>query len=261
MSVSTKQQLVQVLAERRTWLRESGDRLQSLARADDLETLFREIGQARSLIAAAIRRDSDRFGHDELFELQSRMHAELDEFAQLAIKVLIEQRTQSLAELAHRDSLTTLLNRAAFDRRLRDEVERARRYQRELSLVLFDIDHFKSVNDRFGHPTGDRVLLKVASILESSLRQSDAAFRYGGDEFAAVCPETSGDSMSRVLGRIETSVRYCCLEAQPAYHIGISWGVASFPVDAQDPSELIYVADERLYDCKKEHHRKLAGKC
>ncbi len=234
------------------------ERLRTAARAGDLERLFREATLLRALIAGLFNDRADRPGNDELAEAQLRLHVELDERLQFAIKLLIEQRTQSLAEQAERDTLTMLFNRASFNRRLSDEIERAKRYHRDLSLVLFDIDHFKSVNDRFGHPAGDRVLLQVAGVLQSSLRQSDAAFRYGGDEFAAICPETAGDTMEIVLQRIETNLREYCVEARldnQFGQFGVSCGVASFPNDATETGELIRIADARLYDCKKERHR------
>jgi diguanylate cyclase (GGDEF)-like protein len=237
------------------YFRRFNERLEAAAQKGDLEALFRELGQLRSLIAGSIGGDDERSGNDELAGRQTRIHAELDRSLFLAVKLLLERRTRSLAEQAERDPLTTLFNRAAFDRRLRDEVERAKRYRRELSLVLFDVDHFKSINDRYGHQIGDRVLLKVAGVLQSSLRQSDSAFRYGGDEFAAICPETRGDAMESVLNRIERAFNAYRLAARLDDGFGVSWGVASFPDDATATGELIRIADARLYDRKKRRHR------
>ncbi|MCI0338437.1 MAG: GGDEF domain-containing protein [Acidobacteria bacterium] len=260
MSVLTDQNFLRVMLEQREWLQALDHRLRSHASWDDLDLLFREFKLLRKSIAERVKLYSDQLIDEQLIELHSQLNAELDNYLTAVIRSFIEHRVQSVAEQAQRDPLTMLPNRAAFDRRLRDEVERARRYHRELSVAFFDIDRFKSVNDQFGHPAGDRVLLQVANILQSSLRQSDAPFRYGGDEFAAVCPETSGDAMQSLVYRIEMSFRERCDAAQFDGHIGISWGVASLPVDAIEADELICVADRRLYVCKKEHHRLLIEK-
>jgi diguanylate cyclase (GGDEF)-like protein len=257
MSVSDSQYLRQVLKERQISVRVFNERLQSAAAKDNLDAIFDELVQLRSFIKDAFKPLSDRFSNDQWFELQSELNAELDASLSAAINVLIERRMRSLAECAQRDPLTTLLNRAAFDRRLSDEVERARRYQREISLVLFDVDRFKSVNDRFGHLAGDQVLLKVSATLQRSLRQSDAVYRYGGDEFAAICPETNGEAVTRLLRRIELNVRGESDQADGLNSITISWGVASYPHDAIEANELLMIADKRLYDCKREHHKSI----
>ncbi len=260
MSIQFSESFRQVLLTQRINLLEFEERLQSARREDDLDLLFCEIGHQRSQIADLIKHNADRFDKIELIELQSRLNLELDERISPAIKTMIDERTRSLTEQALRDPLTKLFNRAAFDRRLHDEIERGRRYQRELSLILFDLDRFKSVNDRFGHQTGDRFLLHIAHILQSSLRRSDSTFRYGGDEFAAICPETSGVAILSMLSRIETRLRIYCLEAGFGSQTGISWGIASFPIDANTVDALISVADRRLYSCKSEHHYSLAAK-
>jgi diguanylate cyclase (GGDEF)-like protein len=95
--------------------------------------------------------------------------------------------------------------------------------------------------------------------LKSSLRQSDAVFRYGGDEFAAVCPETSGDAMKHALQRLESNMPALRIESRLQEHLAerldISWGVASFPADGAEEDELIRIADDRLYACKRSHRR------
>jgi diguanylate cyclase (GGDEF)-like protein len=210
---------------------------------EDVETIFREGATIRMKANDVIRRNTWRMSKDELIELQSILSAKLDELLSARIGRLLEHRALDWAERSECDPVTTLPNRAAFNRRLRGEIERARRYGRELSVVLFDIDRFKSVNDRFGHQEGDRRLAEVASLLKSSLRQSDAVFRYGGDEFVAICPETSGAAMAQALRRLESKMS------------DISWGMASFPADAAEEDELIRLADDRLYACKRSHRR------
>ena len=226
----------------------------------ELETVFRGLAELRSSVNEVIRRRANELSKDQLIDLQAGLNAKLDELFSVEIERLIERRALAIAEQAERDPVTTLPNRAAFNRRLRDEIERARRYGRELSVVLFDVDRFKSVNDQFGHPAGDQALWQVARILKSSLRQSDAVFRYGGDEFAAVCPETSGEAMAHVLRRLESNVRAWRIESRLSEHFGVSWGVASLPADATNENELVRIADERLYARKRAHHRSFAAR-
>jgi diguanylate cyclase (GGDEF)-like protein len=184
----------------------------------------------------------------------------VDEQLRLAIEKQFAQSVETLTRLAERDPLTRLPNRSAFEQRLRDESLRARRYGRAFSVILFDVDGFKSVNDRFGHLIGDQVLAGVARELQRSLRQSDAVFRYGGDEFIALCPETPSLAMETLLNRLESNLRAYHVQANLAEGIGISWGVASFPADTADVDKLIGLADQRLYECKNEHHRRAAAR-
>lgn len=170
-----------------------------------------------------------------------------------AVAAYINERTRHLAEQAQRDHLTQLFNRAVFDQRLHDELARARRYGRALSLALFDLDQFKLINDRLGHPAGDEVLQGFANLLQSALRQTDLAFRYGGDEFAALLPETAIEAAERVLERLQERLRYSLPAARLRESVGISFGLASFPADADSALALLKVADARLYECKRAH--------
>lgn len=225
----------------------------------DLTNLLTTASELRQSITDFLTDHANQFGAQELIHLQSSLHAVLDQQIGAAISKLFEQRTKALTDQAERDPLTQLPNRRAFERRVGEEVSRARRYQRELSLVFFDVDGFKSVNDRLGHLAGDRVLADVARILQSSLRQSDAVFRYGGDEFVALCPETSNQAMENVLRRLETSL--CAHNAETNFDpaISVSWGIACFPTNAANAEDLLRLADERLYVCKKEHYKLAAG--
>jgi diguanylate cyclase (GGDEF)-like protein len=215
------------------------------------ESLFRTFRRLRELMEEATSGTSD-------VDEQKRLYRSMEQLLERAVVAYINQQTHTLTDRAQRDSLTWLLNRSAFDLCLRDEVERARRYSRDLSLVLLDIDRFKSVNDLLGHPAGDEVLLAVAGTLSSSLRHSDLAFRYGGDEFAAICPETPGNVIHGLLERLESKLRQRFAEANLREEVGISWGVSSFPADAGDVAGMMQIADQRLYACKQTHHRQHA---
>jgi diguanylate cyclase (GGDEF)-like protein len=222
----------------------------------DIDAIFDEFELHRATLENNIKLYSSRLQGDQLIDLYAQLIDELEKNLSRALKIFIDDRIRTINERANQDPVTGLLNRAAFDQRLIDEVERARRYRRELSVALLDVDCFKSVNDGYGHPVGDQVLSKIATLLKSSLRQSDATFRYGGDEFAAICPETSGGDMKILLSRIEMNFQEYCATAQIDPLTGISWGVASLPADASEAAELIQTADKRLYECKKAHHSK-----
>jgi len=232
----------------------------ALSRSDaDFAEVFTAVKNLRQSIAENTARRADEFSKDELIHLQSSLYAVVDEQLLAVIEQRFKQQTEKVTRLAECDPLTQLPNRAAFERRLQDEALRARRYGREFSLVMFDVDGLKSVNDRFGHRAGDQLLAGIARQMQLSLRQSDAVFRYGGDEFVALCPETSRQAMETVLRRLEGNLLADCATAGLAESIGVSWGVASFPADAADIDELIGLADKRLYDCKKEHHQRAAA--
>jgi diguanylate cyclase (GGDEF)-like protein len=141
-----------------------------------------------------------------------------------------------------RDVVTGLGDRAAFETVLADEVERAKRYGTSFSLLLFDLDDFKKINDGFGHLEGDRVLSEVARTITDTLRRSDKVYRYGGDEFAAICFGERG--IAAAISRIESRLE-----------VGISSGIACFPADATEGTMLVKIADQRLYECKRRHRK------
>ena len=216
--------------------------------------VFTEIGKLRAEIFSEIREQMDQKSLEEIHEIYQEINYLIDEWLAIAFISLIEKRTANLADQALRDPLTMLYNRTAFDRRLSAEIERESRYRRQFSIALFDIDDFKSVNDRYGHPAGDQTLKMVARILQTSLRQTDFTFRLGGDEFAAICPETEKAAMVKVVRRIEKQLQQSFIETKMSYAIGISFGIASFPIDGKEMDQLVKAADERLYQCKREHH-------
>lgn len=181
------------------------------------------------------------------------------EFAQLLGELIIEVQAdrlrrvnQKLEKLARTDDLTELANRREVHRRLDVEVERARRYGSPLSAVILDLDHFKAVNDRYGHQTGDRVLKRVGRLLRDGVRSADIVGRYGGEEFAIVLPETGTEEAMDLIGRILEGVRELSIEAD-GETVGItsSAGVATLLDAEESPSELIRRADAALYRAKE----------
>ena len=195
----------------------------------------------------------------QAFPAQAHRVHQQTEILGVAVNAYLEVVTQRLTEQAQRDALTGLFNRGAFEQRFRSELTRAHRYQRELALVLFDLNHFKQVNDRFGHPVGDQVLQWFARLLQASLRQSDSAFRYGGDEFAALLPETGKAAAWKVLERLDHEVQasnhlvgHLALVGEP---VSISYGLAAYPQDASSLLDLLKLADARLYEGKRDRQR------
>lgn len=153
-------------------------------------------------------------------------------------------------EMAYRDELTGLHNFRYFEEFLGYEVSRSSRYHSVVSLVLIDIDDFKSYNDSFGHPAGNEALVAVANLITQSLREVDVAARYGGEEFVVVAPETSklGARMlaERIRDRIEGYVFHEG-EGRPGGRLTASLGVATHPADAASAEELVRRADQALY--------------
>jgi diguanylate cyclase (GGDEF)-like protein len=186
---------------------------------------------------------------DRLLPTQERLQA-LRVFAnQATAAILSAEQFQELRFLADHDPLTRLLNRRAFIRRLDAEVARAQRYARGFSLVVCDLDGFKALNDRYGHPAGDDALCTLATILATSLRRPDDAFRVGGDEFALLLAEASEADAHEVVARVTDALAVCGDERLAG--VRPSFGVASCPVDAADPQALFRLADEALYRAKR----------
>lgn len=152
-----------------------------------------------------------------------------------------------LERLATTDSLTGLFNRRHGVEVLRNEIERARRTGATFSLVLMDIDHFKSVNDRFGHDVGDRVLSDVAALLGRRLRRIDTAARWGGEEFALILPETAREDARRFAG--ELLERMDEIRTPDGEPIGASFGVVDYRQD-ESASDLVKRADRLMYRAK-----------
>ena len=156
-------------------------------------------------------------------------------------------------KLADRDPLTGFYNHRFLHERMGEEVVRSQRGRRPLSVLMLDLDDFKLVNDTFGHLFGDRVLTWAAEVIRSTLRQSDIAARYGGDEFALILPETDAEEARRAAERILEAFRERPFvgEQRGPVPIAASIGVATFPTDGRTGTELIAAADAALYQVKR----------
>lgn len=163
----------------------------------------------------------------------------------------MQRLVRLLAQRAQLDGLTGLWNRAHFDQRLRSQVAEAMRYSRTLSLVLCDVDHFKSLNDRFGHPFGDEVLERVGTVLTEG-RGSDIACRYGGEEFGLILPQTTMEKAVETADRHREHLAQLSWPDRPGLRIAASFGVADLDcvTSPATPESLVRAADEALYRAK-----------
>ncbi len=184
----------------------------------------------------------------ELTELRVRIRSALR----------MQQLVQMLAQRAQIDGLTGLWNRTFFDRRWAEEHARCARHGHAMSVALLDLDHFKSVNDSFGHPAGDMVLNGVAKVLQRESRQSDLACRYGGEEFVLLMPDTPASDSTTVCERIRVAVEACRWPRFPMLRVTVSIGLAgasgAAPVSAD---QWVEATDHNLYSAKRAGRNRL----
>ncbi len=179
---------------------------------------------------------------DDNLDYQSHLEARVDE------------RTQALQDalaaaniLVITDSLTQVFNRGHMESLVHDEVERAQRYHQSTALIILDIDHFKAVNDNYGHPMGDKVLRQVSDILRANLRQSDALGRWGGEEFLILLPQINLAAAASVAEKLRQAVFTADFGLKQP--LGISLGVADLQSN-ESAGDWIKRADQALYRAK-----------
>jgi diguanylate cyclase (GGDEF)-like protein len=164
-----------------------------------------------------------------------------------------EYANEGLMRFAFTDYLTGLKTRGYFEQQLDLEFKRSERRRQKFALLMIDIDHFKNLNDTFGHHTGDQVLRDVASILMKDMREVDTVARYGGEEFVMILPETTETGATYVAQRLRRAVeqaKFFAGSPQSIQHLTISIGIAVFDTDAQFKRDLIEFADAALYAAK-----------
>lgn len=157
--------------------------------------------------------------------------------------------SQRLTELAHTDALTHIYNRLYFDKFLGIEASKARRYGGGFSIIFFDIDHFKNINDHYGHPRGDRVLRRISDIVSSSNRDTDIFARYGGEEFILLAPSTNIEGAFTHAERLRSNIENSHFSIDTK--ITSSFGVTEFDSTTDNAESVIKRADEALYLAKK----------
>ncbi len=159
-----------------------------------------------------------------------------------------------LQKTAQQDSLTKLFNSRTITRRLDEELVRAKRYNKDLSCLMLDVDNFKTINDKFGHQKGDQIIKQVASIIRNSVRRSDIVGRYGGDEFLVILTETKPDNARVAAERIRSLLMALNFKTRQhtALNITISVGISGFPsANTVESKDLIALADKALYQAKE----------
>jgi diguanylate cyclase (GGDEF)-like protein len=168
-------------------------------------------------------------------------------------RIVSDRELSILRVNALTDPLTGLYNRRFLLDHLEREISRAERSQSVVSVVLIDLKGFKAVNDRFGHPVGDSVLVRTAKVIRQSLRAVDAGARWGGDEFVLVLPNTDLLSALAVAERVRRKVAAIGFP-RGLFRIGMHYGSASYPADGKTVDFLVKVADLRLYQCREQSH-------
>ncbi|MDO9010705.1 MAG: GGDEF domain-containing protein [Gallionella sp.] len=190
-------------------------------------------------------------------------------FGSLFVRMTIRLSLQTAADLRRMDlleaenitdPLTKVCNRRYLDRRLEDEVARSKRYAHDLSVLMLDIDHFKRVNDTYGHQAGDVTLATLCSLVKDSLRDSDVIARYGGEEFVVICTNTAVGGATLVAERIRQLVESQTISiaddsgASKTISITVSIGVSGLSGSVDSKDALVNAADKALY-CAKEEGR------
>ncbi len=178
---------------------------------------------------------------------------DLDFMGALANQAAIAISNAQLYELAITDSLTKLFIRRHFDYLLDAEIKRSARYKHHISLLMMDIDNFKSINDTYGHQVGDETLKKIAEAIKQTIRKIDMPCRYGGEEFALILPETHKKHAKKISERLRKNIAEIIVKTGDDIEVSptISIGVANFPFDHQEKEGLLGCADKALYFAKK----------
>lgn len=173
----------------------------------------------------------------------------------LAVAITNASMYERIKELSYTDGMTQLHNYRYFEKRLSEELARAKRNKQGLALLILDVDHFKNYNDTLGHQAGDEALRILSNVLKETARNVDIVCRYGGEEFAVILPNMNMEGAEIFAERVREAVeheKFPKEEVQPKGHISVSVGVSFFPDHSEEISDLIYKADLALYKAKKD---------
>jgi diguanylate cyclase (GGDEF)-like protein len=220
----------------------------------DVRELVREYQLLREKIFLYINghaAEFARFSMGDTATICLRIGGALDEAMRETINAFVEEHMMQLRRLSRTDSLTGLYNHRMFYERLGDELNRAKRYDSPLSVVLIDLNNFKAVNDLNGHQFGDHMLVKCAERLREDLRQTDIICRYGGDEFGLILTETSRDDAYAMMCRLAEDFRELGKREGAPSDFGMSFGLSAHPQDECTVRRMVKSADDRLILNKK----------
>lgn len=181
-----------------------------------------------------------------------KANKDLEEARRLVRRKTVEVKAimAQAEEVSHVDELTCLPNRRQIIKNLQNEVDRAERYKTSLSISMVDIDHFKNVNDSYGHTVGDQVLFKLANILQNSIRNPDTVGRYGGEEFLVVLPNTKLKHAAGQAARICKHIREADIDIGEPLQLTVSIGVAEYRHELENWQKFLSRADLALYAAK-----------
>ena len=163
----------------------------------------------------------------------------------------MREQNRMLAALSRTDGLSGLLNRISWEQIVYVEMARCRRSHRAASLLMIDVDHFKQINDRYGHPAGDQVIRSVAEIVGRTVRASDVSGRYGGEEFGVVLPDTDVDGAAVIAERVRQRIEATTVEPATGIRCTVSIGIAAAQPEVEDAGDWIARADRALYEAKR----------
>lgn len=186
---------------------------------------------------------------------------ELELVVLIAAHVSLALESHRLYELSVLDGLTNIYNRRYLDQRLSQELADSRRHSKPLTLALLDLDHFKQLNDTYGHQAGDQVLCDLTGMVSAELRQHDILARYGGEEFALILAGTSKEDGLLLGERLRSSVaEHEFLYKEERLPVTMSMGLATFPEDADDRMDLLRAADKALYRAKESGRNRVVAR-
>lgn len=226
------------------------------AKSVDQQTKFR----TQSIICVPLRSKGKVLGVIELINQLEGRSFQLEDLTLLktladyaAIAIENARYFQKVQELTITDDMTSLYNSRHLQQQLDLEIQRSRRYHLKFSLIFLDLDHFKTVNDNYGHLVGSKVLRETADIILECLRDVDVATRYGGDEFVLLLPETDITAAMIVTSRLREAMNAHVFAADAGMNIRLtaSFGVATYPDDADTKVDIIRVADNAMYHVKE----------
>ncbi|PIQ97173.1 MAG: hypothetical protein COV67_05700 [Nitrospinae bacterium CG11_big_fil_rev_8_21_14_0_20_56_8] len=200
---------------------------------------------------------------DALGRPVSLMTATCDYFSTIRkimkIPKLIELKAfEETTRSSYSDGLTGLFNRRYFDSALTSEIKRAQRYKSEVSLLFMDLDHFKNLNDTYGHQGGDHALKSVGAIIQDQKRTEDIGCRYGGEELILILPQTTKVKSLILAERVRKAVEKMSFNFNgQSFKVTLSGGIANYPVDAQEKEDLLKCADLAVYEAKRKGRNKI----